>query len=62
MAYDVIDSHLQRHAAAYVEKILKGSKPSDLPIQQPARFELILNLSTARALAHSCLAVTLCPR
>ena len=41
MAYDVIDSDLQRHAAAYVEKILKGSKPSDLPIQQPARFKLI---------------------
>jgi putative ABC transport system substrate-binding protein len=50
MAYDVIDSDLQRHAAAYVEKILKGAKPSDLPVQQPARFELIVNLSTARAL------------
>jgi len=50
ISYGVVNVDVYRRAAGYVDRILKGEKPADLPVQAPTRYETVLNLKTAKAL------------
>jgi ABC-type uncharacterized transport system substrate-binding protein len=51
MSYAANDTESYRRSAVYVDKILKGAKPADLPVEQPTKFELIINLKAAKQIS-----------
>jgi putative ABC transport system substrate-binding protein len=57
MTYGPSEAWLSGRAAYYVDRILRGAKPADLPVEQPTKFEFIINLKTAKTFSGSCQAI-----
>ena len=55
MSYGIDTVDVFRRSASYVDRILRGEKPADLPVQAPTKYELVINLKTAKALGLTCL-------
>ena len=60
MSYGPNIPDLFRRSADYVDKILRGAKPADLPVEQPTKFDLVINLTTAKALGLNCPRLSCC--